>query len=259
MIDQFCFICHSLVTWLWWYHLTFISFPSSDVQMKIFQEIILTLYDICNSCWSLISVCVTERFAITFRWFIHVKGISKKKDSDIGVNWLWLFWILQCKCWPGFQLKDDGKTCIDVDECSTGFPCSQRCINTYGTYKCLCTDGYEIQPGNPHGCKSLSGIKLNLSTDPTLITHMHPELHSHFIKFIHSCCFSEINILSYLPWSGIWHFDFMLSTNCSVYNNIALWFCELLRCFFICLFIFWDCSQVTRTISSIASCWITDS
>uniref|UniRef100_A0A7M4EHR4 Low-density lipoprotein receptor-related protein 1B n=1 Tax=Crocodylus porosus TaxID=8502 RepID=A0A7M4EHR4_CROPO len=64
----------------------------------------------------------------------------------------------KCKCWPGFRLKDDGKTCVDIDECSTGFPCSQQCINTYGTYKCLCADGYEVQPDNLNGCKSLSGI-----------------------------------------------------------------------------------------------------
>lgn len=68
----------------------------------------------------------------------------------------------QCKCWPGFQLKDDGKTCVDIDECSSGFPCSQQCINTYGTYKCHCAEGYEIQPNNQNGCRSLSGRELNL-------------------------------------------------------------------------------------------------
>lgn len=72
--------------------------------------------------------------------------------------------LSQCKCWPGFLLKDDGKTCIDIDECSSGFPCSQQCINTYGTYKCLCADGYEIQPDNLNGCKSLSGTLLFFSS-----------------------------------------------------------------------------------------------
>lgn len=57
-------------------------------------------------------------------------------------------------------MKDDGKTCVDIDECSTGFPCSQQCINTYGTYKCLCGNGYEVQPNNQNGCKSLSGITI---------------------------------------------------------------------------------------------------
>lgn len=141
------------------------------------------------------------------------------------MNWWCLFLILQCKCWPGFQLKNDGKTCIDVDECSTGFPCSQLCINTYGTYKCLCTHGYEIQSDNPNGCKSLSGIKLNFTTDPTSVTHRDTGFYSHFIQFIHSCNFSEIRILHYLPWSGIYHSDFV--THCSGSNNIALWSCEL--------------------------------
>ncbi|GAB0191315.1 low-density lipoprotein receptor-related protein 1B [Grus japonensis] len=76
----------------------------------------------------------------------------------------------RCKCWPGFLLKDDGKTCIDIDECSSGFPCSQQCINTYGTYKCLCADGYEIQPDNLNGCKSLS------DEEPFLILADHHEI-----------------------------------------------------------------------------------
>lgn len=46
---------------------------------------------------------------------------------------------------------------MDVDECSTTLPCSQRCINTYGSYKCLCVDGYEALERNPNTCKALSG------------------------------------------------------------------------------------------------------
>lgn len=174
------------------------------------------------------------------------------------MNWWCLFLILQCKCWPGFQLKDDGKTCVDIDECSSGFPCSQRCINTYGTYKCLCTDGYQIQPDNPNGCKSLSGIELNLSTDPISVTHMDPGFYSHFIKFIHSCYFSGGKNLPYLPWSRICHSDFVLSINCSVSNNIALWSYELLRVF-LCFVYILRVFTSNRTVSSIAFCWVTGS
>ncbi|XP_056127208.1 low-density lipoprotein receptor-related protein 1B isoform X1 [Rhinichthys klamathensis goyatoka] len=62
----------------------------------------------------------------------------------------------KCKCWPGFHLKNDGRTCVDVDECSTTLPCSQNCSNTYGSFKCLCVDGYEASRKDPNSCKSLS-------------------------------------------------------------------------------------------------------
>uniref|UniRef100_A0AAX7U7X7 EGF-like domain-containing protein n=1 Tax=Astatotilapia calliptera TaxID=8154 RepID=A0AAX7U7X7_ASTCA len=76
----------------------------------------------------------------------------------------------KCKCWPGFYLKDDGRTCVDVDECSTTLPCSQRCINTYGSYKCLCVDGYEALERNPNTCKALS------AEEPFLIMADHHEI-----------------------------------------------------------------------------------
>uniref|UniRef100_A0A096LXY3 EGF-like domain-containing protein n=1 Tax=Poecilia formosa TaxID=48698 RepID=A0A096LXY3_POEFO len=76
----------------------------------------------------------------------------------------------QCKCWPGFHLKDDGKTCVDVDECSTTLPCSQRCINTYGSYRCLCVDGYEPVDRNPNTCKAIS------AEEPFLIMADHHEI-----------------------------------------------------------------------------------
>lgn len=46
---------------------------------------------------------------------------------------------------------------MDIDECTTSYPCSQRCINTHGSYHCLCVDGFELSPNDPTICKSTSG------------------------------------------------------------------------------------------------------
>uniref|UniRef100_A0AAR2JKN9 EGF-like domain-containing protein n=1 Tax=Pygocentrus nattereri TaxID=42514 RepID=A0AAR2JKN9_PYGNA len=61
-----------------------------------------------------------------------------------------------CRCHPGFRLKDDGKTCVDVDECSSTFPCTQHCINTHGSFHCVCVDGYQLSSADPTICKSTS-------------------------------------------------------------------------------------------------------
>uniref|UniRef100_A0A4X2K5G3 Nephronectin n=1 Tax=Vombatus ursinus TaxID=29139 RepID=A0A4X2K5G3_VOMUR len=53
---------------------------------------------------------------------------------------------VRCRCpSPGLRLGPDGRTCVDIDECSLGqYQCSNfaRCYNVYGSYKCKCRDGY---------------------------------------------------------------------------------------------------------------------
>uniref|UniRef100_A0A3B3RZD4 LDL receptor related protein 1 n=1 Tax=Paramormyrops kingsleyae TaxID=1676925 RepID=A0A3B3RZD4_9TELE len=63
---------------------------------------------------------------------------------------------MACRCHPGFQLKEDGKTCMDIDECRSSYPCSQRCINTYGSFHCQCVEGFERRTSDPTACKSTS-------------------------------------------------------------------------------------------------------
>ncbi|XP_038156787.1 C-type lectin domain family 14 member A [Cyprinodon tularosa] len=42
-----------------------------------------------------------------------------------------------CQCEAGFQEEDSG-LCVDIDECSTGSPCQHTCLNTQGSYRCVC-------------------------------------------------------------------------------------------------------------------------
>lgn len=51
----------------------------------------------------------------------------------------------QCTCRrPGYGLRFDKRTCKDLDECVSDSVCrdDQRCINTPGSYHCVCKNGY---------------------------------------------------------------------------------------------------------------------
>ncbi|CAJ1074911.1 complement component C1q receptor-like [Xyrichtys novacula] len=42
-------------------------------------------------------------------------------------------------CEPGFQ-KDSLGDCVDIDECGSGAPCRHSCLNTEGSFRCVCSD-----------------------------------------------------------------------------------------------------------------------
>ena len=78
------------------------------------------------------------------------------------------------------RLMDDGKACADINECvdmPADKPCSQRCINTEGSFVCKCQDGFVKEPDN-RTCKRTDQVEpwvlftnkyylRNMSTDAT--------------------------------------------------------------------------------------------
>ncbi|XP_028851746.1 hemicentin-1 isoform X2 [Denticeps clupeoides] len=47
-------------------------------------------------------------------------------------------------CPPGYTSQDG--TCVDLDECVQRKPCQHECRNTIGSYQCLCPPGYQLLP-----------------------------------------------------------------------------------------------------------------
>ncbi|EEC19315.1 lipophorin receptor, putative [Ixodes scapularis] len=59
----------------------------------------------------------------------------------------------RCSCKEGYQLAPDGRSCLDVDECTYEGTCSQSCVNTVPSFQCLCKQGYRLRDDKRH-CKA---------------------------------------------------------------------------------------------------------
>ncbi|XP_064796795.1 CD248 molecule, endosialin a [Oncorhynchus masou masou] len=55
-----------------------------------------------------------------------------------------------CECSDGFQLGDDGQTCVAVDPCHSA-PCEFECLPLSDGYRCACPEGYMLDP-DERGC-----------------------------------------------------------------------------------------------------------
>ena len=59
---------------------------------------------------------------------------------------------MECGCRAGFRLQEDGRTCLDVDECEVEDICGHGdCLNLEGSYTCSCHKGYSGQ----HLCQDI--------------------------------------------------------------------------------------------------------
>ncbi|KAM5164568.1 thrombomodulin-like [Mantella aurantiaca] len=81
-----------------------------------------------------------------------------------------------CMCQEGYELVDDGKTCIDIDDCAVNPNiCDHHCTNTIGSFVCDCKPGFDLVTNldcdNPHGCPS-ECVDVNECNSPfTLCEH----------------------------------------------------------------------------------------
>ncbi|XP_069496825.1 epidermal growth factor-like protein 6 [Ambystoma mexicanum] len=73
---------------------------------------------------------------------------------------------VRCLCpSTGLQLGPDGRTCVDIDECSSSkalCPFNRRCVNTFGSYYCKCQIGYELKYVNGrYDCLDINECTMN--------------------------------------------------------------------------------------------------
>ncbi|KAL6096252.1 thbd [Pungitius sinensis] len=55
-----------------------------------------------------------------------------------------------CTCDPGFELAQDGRSCVDIDDCADELQCPGKnfmCVNSVGGFRCACKVGYKSRSG----------------------------------------------------------------------------------------------------------------
>ncbi|KAG7174672.1 Fibrillin-2-like 3, partial [Homarus americanus] len=68
----------------------------------------------------------------------------------------------RCNCKKGFKQSNDGRTCVDINECETGNVCrgeNEHCVNTRGGHKCnsiTCPNNYVRDTRHKNRCKKVS-------------------------------------------------------------------------------------------------------
>ncbi|XP_044727187.1 prolow-density lipoprotein receptor-related protein 1 isoform X2 [Chrysoperla carnea] len=68
----------------------------------------------------------------------------------------------ECNCSTGYKNNATNPLiCEDINECLVQRPCTQQCLNTEGSFKCSCIDGYKLL-SNRRSCKSTSHVQATL-------------------------------------------------------------------------------------------------
>ena len=70
-------------------------------------------------------------------------------------------------CDIGFEVSEDGKKCMDLDECSyLEHGCQQKCVNTAGSFHCACNAGFTLK-ANKKTCQKEKKIVYDWKSELT--------------------------------------------------------------------------------------------
>ena len=61
---------------------------------------------------------------------VVMEGVNKSCKNTEGSYY--------CSCTIGYTFNSDQATCDDINECVVGHPCAGECVNTIGSFQCLC-------------------------------------------------------------------------------------------------------------------------
>ena len=90
-----------------------------------------------------IAICVYDRPIPIYNVFADINecaNTSLCEHTCINTNG-----SFNCLCDDGYSLADDGRTCIDINECLADLNrCQQFCVNTEGSFRCQCNSGFQL-------------------------------------------------------------------------------------------------------------------
>ncbi len=93
----------------------------------------------------------------------------------------------RCKCREGYRLSPDGRSCLDIDECSEGenaglmvCPAGQRCLNKPGSFSCVQGCGEGLRPSaTGDGCEGELKMFFKKHTETIIdCSNMYPDSYS---------------------------------------------------------------------------------
>ncbi|XP_035277225.1 matrilin-3-like isoform X8 [Anguilla anguilla] len=72
-----------------------------------------------------------------------------------------------CRCWEGFVLSEDMKSCSkqSLDPCAVGHDCEHICVNSNASYYCKCREGFVLNE-DMKTCSKKKEVRAELSVDP---------------------------------------------------------------------------------------------
>ncbi|XP_067900490.1 thrombomodulin [Heterodontus francisci] len=74
----------------------------------------------------------------------------------------------ECECPEGYIFDDELRQCFDIDECNSGL-CDQDCTNSFGSFKCDCQEGYQLQADGTSCDREGSGSSETFNLLPTTL------------------------------------------------------------------------------------------